>query len=780
MELLISGAVVGLGYMLSNKKQNEIPVAEIPSKNIPNGDNIFNSNRVQNIRLLEQKMSDDNYEKVFGNNPKNQNSNLVVPGPTQPYFNKVDYVDNTLPIEFEENPSQIYMNNTIDPTKKEYGEGHPTGNPVSEGWYGISLTGEPIDPNNFTHNNMTPFFGSHVRQNVDEYTNQNIVERFTGQANFEKKKTEIPQLFDPEANITNPYGMSNLSGYQRDRYIVSNKRNNEAPTEKIYVGPGINKGYTSCPSGGFQQAETRDYTLPKTVDELRVKTNPKLTYNVPVIAGSKPSRPGKIGIIQKNRPDSFAVWTPDRYFITTGDRVKPKQRGEVVLKHSNRTTTDIRRAVGPAGPREGASQEGIRSNVRISERCQYTPGGPRGVDGTGKWTIPEECSEPIGNYVPMKKCNSDGYPTINQLTSSKSKDSCFTDKRNMYNSVHDYGKSSLCIGRTNREETSQIPNGNLTGVDQQVYVPITSDLRPTRKEDVVGNTRWASNIQLPNSNGVVWDPNDIPKTTIKETLIQEAQTVNIAAQRPSNAPVYDPNDVPKTTIKETTMTEGILGQIHNQEHLKPRVYDPNDVPKTTNKETTSTDYSGNAYYPTEDGRDCNKYEASNTNRQFTSDVQYIGNAEGEQDGGYKVVDIEPRYTNRQYTSNNSYTGTAGNAENKPRETKCMMDNVTTKSFRESLSKGRVPAREGPKDNIDPDTIHATTSKLGDLQNTAYSQRPMMTTKVYNSLPQANSCSKTKNKKTLSNETIRNRLDTRLLDEYKKNPYTQSLESYWTY
>ena len=73
------------------------------------------------------------------------------------------------------------------------------------------------------------------------------------------------------------------------------------------------------------------------------------------------------------------------------------------------------------------------------------------------------------------------------------------------------------------------------------------------------------------------------------------------------------------------------------------------LPKTTNKETTSTDYSGNAYYPTEDGRDCNKYVASNTNRQFTSDVQYNGNAEGDQDGGYKVVEIDPRYTNRQYS-----------------------------------------------------------------------------------------------------------------------------------
>ena len=757
-ELLLASAVVAFGYILSyNKDSNkENPIATIPFKSIPNGDNIFNSNRVNEIRWNEQKVSDKKYKEVFSN--KNTGSNLVIPGPTQPYFNKVDYIDNKLPIEFQDNSSRE----------------NSTGNHVSEGWYGVSLTGEPIDPKSFSHNNMTPFFGSHVRQNVDEYSNNSIVENFTGQNNFDRKKDEIPNLFDPESNITNPYGTSNLSGYQRDRYIVSNKRNNEAPTEKIYVGPGLNKGYTSLPSGGFQQADARDYILPKTVDEMRVKTNPKLTYHVPIIPGSKPSKPGKIGVIQKNRPDSFAVWNPDRYFITTGDRIKPKQNSEIILKNSNRATTDIRRATGPAGPAEGFSQQSIRSNIRISDKNQYTPGGPRGVDRSGGWKIPDCCPE-VSSYVPMKSCDFSGYPEINKLTRNKN---C-VDNRGQSNSIHDYGRSGINCSVTNREETSCIPNGNIVGVDQQGYVPITSDLRHSRKEDVVGNTRWASNIQLPVGSGVVWDPDNIPRTTIKETLIQDSQTINMSAQRPSNAPVYDPNDVPRTTIKETTITDGRLGGIHRQDHLMPQAYDPTDVPKTTNKETTITDYSGNAYHPTEDKRNCNQYNAQNTNRQFTSDVQYIGNADGGQEGAYQVTDIDPRYTNRQYTSNNPHTGNGGTSIDKPRQN-CMMENVTTRSEREILAKGRVPAKEGPKDNIDPGMVHATTSKNGDYQNTLYNQRPQMSTKVYNSLPQANDCGQTKNKKTLNNYDIRNRLDSSLLEPLKENAYYLGNSSYWTY
>ena len=68
-----------------------------------------------------------------------------------------------------------------------------------------------------------------------------------------------------------------LSGFQNDRYVVGNKRANVTPIEKVYVGPGLNQGYTSQPTGGFQQSDTRNYVLPKTTDQTRVKTNPKVT-----------------------------------------------------------------------------------------------------------------------------------------------------------------------------------------------------------------------------------------------------------------------------------------------------------------------------------------------------------------------------------------------------------------------------------------------------------------------------------------------------------------------
>ena len=53
----------------------------------------------------------------------------------------------------------------------------------------------------------------------------------------------------------------------------------------------------------------------------------------------------------------------------------------------------------------------------------------------------------------------------------------------------------------------------------------------------------------------------------------------------------------------------------------------------------------------------------------------------------------------------------------------------------------------------------------------------MSTKVYNSLPTANKCEVTNDKETLPNEPIQERLNDYAVEQFKENPYTQSLESY---
>lgn len=743
-ELYVASAIVGLGYLLS-KKTTDKPtqvLASVPTKSQPNGDNIFNDNRVLETRLKEQDVADHLYKQAWSDPA----SNLVVPGPMEAYFKKVDQADKTLPIEYTETPDLTVIPPT-DPnfaTSQNYGYGHPTGNPVADGHYGISLSGEPIDPKNFTHNRMIPYFGAHIRQNLDEYVNNQIIESFTGQMKdgyMSKKKAEQKVLFDPENNIHNPYGMSNLSGYQRDRFVVSNIRNNEAPTEKIYVGPGINAGYTWQPSGGFQQEKTRDYTLPKTVDELRVKTNPKSTYHGRILPGAHISRPGKIGVVQKNRPDNFHEWGPERYFIGKAARDKPKQRPEVVMKYSNRTTTDIRSAVGPAAPTDGG-QESLRANYRESDKPQYTPGGPRNVDASGSWTITEDFES--SNYVPMVKPDDNCPPSlVNQQTIPVVQDSPYDDHRNNYcQKPHDYGRRAIVVKANNRKDTSCIPMANLRGYKQENYIPIVEKLRPSRKQTIIGNPRWASNVEGPQNRHPVWDPNDIPKTTIKETLLQEARK----------------------------------GNITNSMLHKPRVHDPSDVPRATQKEDVMLfSHSGEAYRPTDAGYEIAPTDMPTTHRE-TMETDYAGNPVGSEEGAYQILKINPKETNRQYTSVHEYTGNA-RGDDKPVMNDAMRNNATTRSYREVLAVGRTPAREGPKEIYNSDMVNATTNKVGPTQNVAISQRPLINTRIINSIPQANRAGETKAKTVLSNKRIRDRLDVGLLDPLRSNPYHLGLHNY---
>ena len=62
----------------------------------------------------------------------------------------------------------------------------------------------------------------------------------------------------------------------------------------------------------------------------------------------KINKPGKIGSMQKNLPDTFFVESPDMYFTTTGAVLKEKQRPCIISKETNRKHS--RSYSGSAGP----------------------------------------------------------------------------------------------------------------------------------------------------------------------------------------------------------------------------------------------------------------------------------------------------------------------------------------------------------------------------------------------------------------------------------------------
>jgi hypothetical protein len=87
------------------------------------------------------------------------------------------------------------------------------------------------------------------------------------------------------------------------------------------------------------------------------------------------------------------------------------------------------------------------------------------------------------------------------------------------------------------------------------------------------------------NKGIAYDPNDVTRTTIKETNIHNKHSGQMSSQMANKGIAYDPNDVTRTTIKETNIHNKHSGQMSSQMANKGIAYDPNDLARTTIKET---------------------------------------------------------------------------------------------------------------------------------------------------------------------------------------------------
>ena len=416
-----------------------------------------------------------------------------------------------------------------------------------------TLSGEFVAADEFTHNNMVPFFGSNVKQNLNPHGNVPLVELYTGMPATDRRKEECSTFFSPQKNMSFVNGTPNMPETLRNiRYNPSNYRQGEKPAYEERVGPGLNQGYTAAPSGGFQQMDARDYALPKTVDELRVATNPKVTYTAPAIPGvAYVTNRGKHGAVSKNNPDRFFVNSPARYNTTVGAVKGKKLRSKPIDRRTNRQFT-TREHTGGAGRRDYTREETrgtcyVRAVEPFRTEQALESDGVRNVAGAERW----------GNV------------------------DIFTGT---------YGKAGIEV-LPNERDTTQLTSylSNAVSVVKELIAPIEDLMRTTRKENVIGNPRISGNMGYPVKKNTVYDPNDVARTTIKETNVHNNRTGQVGGHTRRAIPVYDPNDVARTTIKETNVHDNRTGNVANNTRRAGTAYDPNDVARTTIKETNVHD-----------------------------------------------------------------------------------------------------------------------------------------------------------------------------------------------
>jgi hypothetical protein len=380
------------------------------------------------------------------------------------------------------------------------------------------LTGLEFKPGEFKHANMVPFFRGQLKQNTLDTANTQTLDSYTGSGKTFYEKREQAPFFEPTKEpMGNPYGLESTTDFMESRVVESRNRANERPMESIRVGPGLNAGYTHLPSGGFQQQAGEDYMqarMPRTND-LRVATNPKLTYDAPVVPGqhfiATSGTAETVGEVRKYLPDTFYInENGERNFVTAVD-TKPTVRSAQVLKNTTRPDT--------TKPYEGVAGQ-------VEGKATYTVGSTRTplVKQHGPW----------------------GFRNAN-LTENFNPD---TDAPE-----NDYGKSGVEIRPNERYYTGQrVHATNLAPDAREVALPLQDAAKQTRAEETIDNN-WIGTAAPASAAPrlTVYDPNDVARTTIKETT-EDNDYLGVAAGAADAAQkltVYDPDDVARVTGRNT-------------------------------------------------------------------------------------------------------------------------------------------------------------------------------------------------------------------------------------
>ena len=444
-----------------------------------------------------------------------------------------------------------------------------------------ALTGISMDAGEFTHNNMVPFFAGSVKQNMTDTGNRSILDNYTGSASTQFNKQEQGPLFDLQREPTgNPNGIESHSDFMQDRMVGPQNRANEKPFEQIRVGKGLAQGFTSVPSGGYQQAESLDYARPRSTDEIRTENNPKLTYSGTINPGkSVVTNRGQTGEVRKYHPDTYFInQKGERNFANGGSDKRDRWRSTEIIKHQARVET-TKEHFGTAASTDFKKEYQIPS-FKAPLVSQHGEFGWRNADAT--------------NY----------FGTVDS-------------KEN------DYGKSAIDIRPNERYFTGEKVHGlNVKPAQGETVVRFQDAAKPTRNEEMLGNPRGAGNFSATGAGipgaMTVYDPNDIARTTIKETTIDN-DWLGIAgpADGPQKLTVYDPDDIAKVTGRNTLSEPDKMMNVSLQgAPNKPLLQVPDGVRQNQKAGITARSaYTGSA--ASTEGQRARTYDAEYNMRQYS-------------------------------------------------------------------------------------------------------------------------------------------------------------------
>ena len=498
MELAIPLLALGGLYVVSNHKKTDEEMLQ--DVDINSGSAKFNEGYTNLEKKKSYLQKPINYPQEVENG--NRNNVNYYPNPANimdRYFDKQkmdNHVDN---------------NNLTMGAHNVHNDSIDTNSSVSQQY---SLTGEEIDVNNFEHGNMVPFFGGKVRGSVgDERGATSILDTKQGNGSQFMSKNEIASMFKPEENMQWSHGTPNMNNFYHERVNPSLRHANTKPWEEVQVAPGMSNGYSSKGEGGFNAGMNhRDKWLPKTVDDLRVETNPKKTFSLSAHEGPMKSAVNNLSVqgrVEKHAPDTFYINTPDRWFTTTGIEKKQTNRSEIIAKDENRPDTT------------------------------------REYFGNGSSGKSREASYAVSEYEDPKRQELCTNPAINLTATSRNN-----------RGQNDHNIDGYKILPNNRSTgTNHEHLGIVSGTVKAMITPIMDVLRPSRKQNVIGSARPTGDAGSIVPKSYVYNPSDRAPTTIRETTENSIGHLNVEGQQNMPGGYISTEQQPVMNQRDTTGKE---------------------------------------------------------------------------------------------------------------------------------------------------------------------------------------------------------------------------------
>ena len=336
----------------------------------------------------------------------------------------------------------------------------------------------------------------------------------------------------------------------------------------------------------------------------------------------------------------------------------------------------------------------------------------------------------------------------------------------------DLGKSSIIVYNNERQETqTRTSVSNITSTVKAIVSPIMDALKLTVKEYMVDAARAGGNpsAQIPNKM-TVHDPNDLMKTTVKETTVHDSDVLNLSGPDTTYSALQD---LAKTTVKET--------MIHDSDHLNIKTQNngmymkTDENARTTNKETLpvidTTRNIGKSVFKVYmyNPESIAKKTVKETTIKGTAELGFIGGVLNGILGGYATSDVEVRNTHKQFTVDNEEYGIAKSINDHRQVSREAEENAEFDPTREEMlmAAGHTPNAGRMNIPIDKSDIAMKTNKL---INDSYSARNAGNVNViYQHSPEIDDCGITREPD--NKNAYENRLDGGLLSQLVNNDFS---------